>query len=107
MTFIEKQEIIRGINKQQISCIENCKIIASLPFSADISEIVDRASMVIKYALLARDLEIQKHIIISQPTLDGHISGGSAILGENGRELAFDKDGQIFSIAKPTINTLK
>ena len=88
MNILEKQKAIQELQNEQLLYLKKSLSIAKLQEAKRASTAINRAFKVVSYAMKVRELEIQKNIIASTPILDGCISGGTAIIGEFGKELA-------------------
>lgn len=88
--FIQKKkEEIEKISKEQLKLSKEFKTIAKRPVAKRLETQIERCFKLTRLAILIKQLEIQKHLVIAQPFPKfpkGAPSARPAIVGDSGKE---------------------
>lgn len=81
----EKKKKISDLNDAQEKICNDIEALAKRPY-VDFKTSVNNATQIVQWAVMARSIEAQKHLIAAQPFPKYPPGGELAIVGENGKE---------------------
>lgn len=86
----QKKDEIKKVSDEQLKLSKKFKEIAKRPVAKKIETNIDRCFKLNRLAIIIKQLEMQKHLIISQPfpkfPEGGKVPSGPAIIGDSGKE---------------------
>lgn len=97
----EKHSKIKELFNEQKRLVKKAVAVAKLPEPKRQITVIKRAQKVLMLMINARQIEVQKQMLITTPITEGFVSGGMIIAEPQEREVVINKKGEVINFIHP------